>query len=238
MYQTNTHPPTYQPTHISPCPFTLPTHPATYISTHPFTFLHSYPPHTTLVPPFLLTQLGLSILCLMIILQGEIAALVALKEKDPELEQSSDSDSSESEVVSFFDHDWRLFFIFDNEMTMTIMCSSRKYLYPQFCFRLGQAPPGKDIYVKNYVTLYYYAKVNCFCDKERKNPFIHVNTVSDCLNFAFFLSQLIIKGKSMRNMEAIPYTTKQRTSQIQTKHQEDFQLKTCQKKAQNTATLR
>ena len=36
--------------------------------------------------------------------------------------------------------------------------------------------------------------------------------VSNCLNFAFFLSQLIIKGKSMRNMEAIPYTTKQRTS--------------------------
>ena len=48
----------------------------------------------------------------MIILQEEIAALVVLKEKDPELEQSSDSDSSESEVVSFFDHDWRLFFIY------------------------------------------------------------------------------------------------------------------------------
>ena len=46
----------------------------------------------------------------MIILQEEIAALVALKEKDPELEQSSDSDLSGSEVVSFFDHDWRLFF--------------------------------------------------------------------------------------------------------------------------------
>ena len=45
----------------------------------------------------------------MIILQEEIAALVALKEKDPELEQSF---SSESEVVSFFDHDWRLFFIY------------------------------------------------------------------------------------------------------------------------------
>ena len=40
----------------------------------------------------------------MVILQEEIAALVALKEKDPELEQSSDSDSSESEVVSFFYH--------------------------------------------------------------------------------------------------------------------------------------
>ena len=46
----------------------------------------------------------------MIILQEEIAALVALKETDPKLERSSDSDSSESEVVSFFDHNWRLFF--------------------------------------------------------------------------------------------------------------------------------
>ena len=46
----------------------------------------------------------------MIISQEEIAALVALKEKDPALEQSSDSDLSESEAVSFFDHDWRLFF--------------------------------------------------------------------------------------------------------------------------------
>ena len=103
--------PTYLPTFLhahSPHP---PTHPPTFLPcTLSPSFIHTYPPHTTLVPPFLLTLLGLSILYLMIILQEEIAALVALKEKDPELGQSSDSDSSESEVVSFFDHDWRLFF--------------------------------------------------------------------------------------------------------------------------------
>ena len=46
-------------------------------------------------------------------------------------------------------------------------------------------PPGKNSYVKNAVALYYYSKDNCFCDKElEKNPFIHVNTVSNNLNFA------------------------------------------------------
>ena len=44
--------------------------------------------------------------------------------------------------------------------------------------------PGKNSYVKNAVALCYCAKDNCFCDKERKNPFIHVNTVSNNLNFA------------------------------------------------------
>ena len=70
-------------------------------------------------------------------------------------------------------------------MTMNIMCSSRKLLIPPILLytRIG-TPPGKDIYINNYVTLYYYARVNCFCNKERKNPLIHVNTVSNCLNFA------------------------------------------------------
>ena len=39
--------------------------------------------------------------------------------------------------------------------------------------QLGWVPPGKNICVKNVVTLYYYAKDNCY--KIRKNPFIHVN---------------------------------------------------------------
>ena len=34
-------------------------------------------------------------------------------------------------------------------------------------FQLGCVPPGKNIYVKNAVALYFYAKDNCFCDKER-----------------------------------------------------------------------
>lgn len=33
--------------------------------------------------------------------------------------------------------------------------------------QIGWVPPGKNIYVKNAVALYCYAKDNCFCDKER-----------------------------------------------------------------------
>ena len=44
-------------------------------------------------------------------------------------------------------------------------------------------------------------KVNCFCDEERKNPFIHVSTVSNNLNFALQGFLLLIKSKSLRNME-------------------------------------
>ena len=40
-------------------------------------------------------------------------------------------------------------------------------------------------YVKNAVVLYYYARVNIyFCDKERKNPFIHGSKLSNNPNFA------------------------------------------------------
>ena len=56
---------------------------------------------------------------------------------------------------------------------------------------LVRHPAGKNSYVKNAVVLYYYARVNCFCDKERKNPFIHVNTVSYNLNFALEKSFLV-----------------------------------------------
>ena len=49
----------------------------------------------------------------------------------------------------------------------------------------GLVPPGKNIAVKNTVALsYFYAKDNCFCDKERNNLLIYVNTVSNNLNFA------------------------------------------------------
>ena len=65
------------------------------------------------------------------------------------------------------------------------MCSSKKYPYPlphrgHCCFRppppgisvifqLGLVPPGKNISLKNAVALFFYAKDNCFCDKERTN---------------------------------------------------------------------
>ena len=39
-------------------------------------------------------------------------------------------------------------------------------------------PPGTNISVKNAVALYYYAKDDYFCDKERKKP------------FSFFMEQL------------------------------------------------
>ena len=45
-------------------------------------------------------------------------------------------------------------------------------------------PPSKETFDKSKIALYYYAKVNCFRDKEKKNSFIHVNTVSNYLNFA------------------------------------------------------
>lgn len=38
-------------------------------------------------------------------------------------------------------------------------------------FLLGWVAPGKNIFVKNAFSLYYYAKCNCFCDKVRKNLF-------------------------------------------------------------------
>ena len=51
-------------------------------------------------------------------------------------------------------------------------------------FQLGLAPPGRTVSVKNAVTLYYYAKDDCSNDQEKKeNPFIHVNTASNNLNF-------------------------------------------------------
>ena len=39
--------------------------------------------------------------------------------------------------------------------------------FPSF-FHLNWEPPGKNISVKNPVSLYHYAKCNCFCDKMRK----------------------------------------------------------------------
>ena len=75
-------------------------------------------------------------------------------------------------------------------------------------FQLGQAPNGKNISVKNAVALYYYAKDDCSCDKEIKYLYIHFHTASiisilPCKG----LSQLIINGKALRNMETIPYTS-------------------------------
>ena len=49
-------------------------------------------------------------------------------------------------------------------------------------FQLGWVPSGKNICVKDVVALYYYAKDNFFCDKMRKNLFIHFSTVSNNLN--------------------------------------------------------
>ena len=43
-------------------------------------------------------------------------------------------------------------------------------------FQIGWIPSGKNIYVKNDVALYYYAKDIFFCDKMRKNLSKHVNT--------------------------------------------------------------
>ena len=50
-------------------------------------------------------------------------------------------------------------------------------------FQLGLAPPRKTVSVKNAVTLYYYVKDDCSNDQEKRNPFIHVNTASNNLNF-------------------------------------------------------
>ena len=43
--------------------------------------------------------------------------------------------------------------------------------------------PGKTATVKYAVTLHYYAKDDCSNDQEKKDPFIHVNTASNNLNF-------------------------------------------------------
>ena len=40
-----------------------------------------------------------------------------------------------------------------------------------FCNFPSWVPPEKNISVKNAVTLYFYAKDYCFCDKERKRSF-------------------------------------------------------------------
>ena len=47
--------------------------------------------------------------------------------------------------------------------------------------------PGKNISVKNAVALYFFAKDNCFCDKERKKIFLFM--LMPCRG----LSQKIIK---------------------------------------------
>ena len=39
--------------------------------------------------------------------------------------------------------------------------------FPSF-FHLNWVPPGKNVSIKNPVSLYHYAKCNCFCDKMRK----------------------------------------------------------------------
>ena len=41
--------------------------------------------------------------------------------------------------------------------------------------------PLEIIFVKNVVALYYYVKDIVFCNKMRKNLFIHVNRVSNNL---------------------------------------------------------
>ena len=40
-----------------------------------------------------------------------------------------------------------------------------------FCNFSSWVPPEKNISVKNAVTLYFYAKDYCYCDKERKRSF-------------------------------------------------------------------
>ena len=58
--------------------------------------------------------------------------------------------------------------------------------------------PGRNISDKSTVALYYYAKDNCLCDKSaEKNHFIHVNEVSNNLNF-----QLRVVTKNI-NVEAM-----------------------------------
>ena len=70
-------------------------------------------------------------------------------------------------------------------------------------FLLGWVPHGKNISVKNAVALYYFAKDNRFFNEERK---ILLLMLIQCL-IILGLSQLIINGKSLRNMEAIRYST-------------------------------
>ena len=55
--------------------------------------------------------------------------------------------------------------------------------------------------------LYYYVKVNCFWDEERKNLFILVSTVSNNLNFAL-LRFFVINSKSLRNMDVDTFHNK------------------------------
>lgn len=59
-------------------------------------------------------------------------------------------------------------------------------------------PHGRNISDKSAVALYYYAKHNCLCNKTaEKKHFIHVNEVSNNLNF-----QLRVVTKNI-NMEAM-----------------------------------
>ena len=68
----------------------------------------------------------------------------------------------------------------------------------------GCVPPGRNISVKNAFALCYYAKDNCFCDKEIKLIQCQIISILSCRGLFYS----IINGKSLRTMEAIrTYTT-------------------------------
>ena len=56
-------------------------------------------------------------------------------------------------------------------------------------FQLDQAPPGKNSYINNAFALYYLCESLLFL--REKNPFIHVNSVCNHLEFALETSFLV-----------------------------------------------
>ena len=47
-------------------------------------------------------------------------------------------------------------------------CPTTPTLGISVIFQLGYLPPRKNIFLKNAIALYFYAKDNCFCEKARK----------------------------------------------------------------------
>ena len=98
-----------------------------------------------------------------------------------------------------------------------LSCSSFHLKTVIFCYLTWLGPPEENIFIKNAVALYFYAEDNklyVFCDRERKNLFIHLKTVSNVLSVTLlvkvFLCQLLTVSRGVMSpttKEAIPYET-------------------------------
>ena len=86
----------------------------------------------------------------------------------------------------------------DNFLHEALSCSLFHLKTVIFCYLTWLGPPEENIFIKNAVALYFYAEDNklyVFCDRERKNFFIHLKTVSNVLSVTLlvkvFLCQLL-----------------------------------------------